>query len=507
MKRLSFKDDTANRRGIRIIPRTVGIDGTGIKAAEKHAKDNYGVGGSGRVLKPTIYLSLSRLYPLGEKKDVIKVKSITKQDELYKNKADEKFQEWYNKVLPNVLQPGGDLLLIEKGVSSRATLNVKMMRIPTLSQSVGQDNLGNIISALVDIYMLSLQIGYTGAIVCIDEIDVSLHPDTQIKLFDLLLKLAEKLNVQFVVSSHSLTVLEYAIKKEKSYPDDCNVVYLVNPSAPYVMKNRNYELLKADLFGQLHFQKPRAKIYFEDEKSKLLFDLLLQAYEKQTPAILDESSECSLRNAEICKDIVVMRKRVKENTDKYKAFKTCKCVITHLGCDELFKVSNADESYFKRVIFLLDGDARYKDKKLNVKDYLEIDYNSKGQSDREHGKNICFLPTPFAPESFLYRIIYRLTKHEYEHLMFWRTLECNEDTSLYTASKIREAFATLSSDFNNDELKKYFSKDIWEFIDKARILDYYYGDCGTVNELLDFIDSVLRAHDYSYPIMLSNRYS
>ena len=75
---------------------------------------------------------------------------------------------------------------------------------PTLSQSIGQDNLGNIISALVDIYMLSLDDDYKGALLCIDEIDVSLHPDTQIRLLDLFNQLSEELSIQFVVKDSHL---------------------------------------------------------------------------------------------------------------------------------------------------------------------------------------------------------------------------------------------------------------------------------------------------------------
>ena len=72
-KRLSFKDDTGTNRGIRIIPRTTNkyLDGYTIKKAEEEAKSNFGVGGAGRVKIPTIYLSLSRLYPLGENKDLM----------------------------------------------------------------------------------------------------------------------------------------------------------------------------------------------------------------------------------------------------------------------------------------------------------------------------------------------------------------------------------------------------------------------------------------------------
>lgn len=49
VKRLSFKDDTPTNRGIRIIPRTVGIDDqTGVTQAAREAKEKYGIGGSGR---------------------------------------------------------------------------------------------------------------------------------------------------------------------------------------------------------------------------------------------------------------------------------------------------------------------------------------------------------------------------------------------------------------------------------------------------------------------------
>lgn len=47
-------------------------------------------------------------------------------------------------------------------------------------------------------------------------------------------------------------------------------------------------------------------------------------------------------------------------------------ISTKLGCEELFKISHAD-SYFKRIIFVLDGDARYykEEQKPKICDYLE----------------------------------------------------------------------------------------------------------------------------------------
>lgn len=112
-----------------------------------------------------------------------------------------------------------------------------------MSQSIGQDNLGNIISALIDIYMLSMDDEYNGALLCIDEIDVSLHPDTQIRLLDLFVQLSEELNIQFVVSTHSLTIIKEVLKKEKRNSSDFKVVYLKNPSAPYVTDMKSYYLI------------------------------------------------------------------------------------------------------------------------------------------------------------------------------------------------------------------------------------------------------------------------
>jgi len=230
-KRLSFKDDTKFNRGIRIIPRTsnVGQENCTIKQAAEKAKIDYGVGADGRVKIPTIYLSLSRLYPLGEHKETVKISKINKKNTLYQTKANEKYKEWYNYIIPNSIVNDATLSIIEKNTSFRASLHMDIVNTPTLSQSIGQDNIGNIISALVDIYVLSLQDGYEGALLCIDEIDVSLHPDTQIRLLDLFDKLADELSIQFVVSTHSLSVLKETIKKETKNNKVTKTVKAVKP--------------------------------------------------------------------------------------------------------------------------------------------------------------------------------------------------------------------------------------------------------------------------------------
>lgn len=516
VKKLTFKDDTATKRGIRVIPRTSnhGLD-IGYKEAEQQAKSNFNVGGAARIPIPTIYLSISRLYPLGERKETVTITPIKKTNKLYQNEADAKFREWYNFVIPGSIKNDATLSMIEKKTSSRASLHMDMERTPTLSQSIGQDNIGNIVSALVDVYILSKQSEYAGAIICIDEVEVSLHPDTQLRMLTLLDKLADELDIQIVVSTHSLTVLKEILKKQEKLSSDYAVVYLKNPSAPMVTQHHSYELLKADLLGQTTFDRPKPKIYFEDEVGKHVFQLLVRFLDQQCET-LDNGSE--LRGQGTPFDTIPIKQEIQIIKEFRNIEPNLTQMVMNLGCEELIKIAEKDANYFNRVIFLLDGDARYKEpaRKPKVKDFLLSQYNAPGISDRKHTPNICFLPNYFAPESYLYRIIYELTHRETDHAVFWRTLDQKEETALYTAAKIRNLFSGLSPDFNNDELKTFFGEyradsdknsEIWKFIDKSGLLDYYYGDYATIGELLQFFSEFKKAYDMAKSRTLANRFA
>ena len=515
LKRLSFKDDTATNRGIRIIPRTSNRDMTGVgsKEAERMAKDTFGVGGAARVPIPTIYLSISRLYPLGERRETVTIKEIKKTNRLYQNEADAKFREWYNAVIPGSIKRDASLSIIEKKTSSRSSLHMDMERTPTLSQSVGQDNIGNIISALVDIYLLSKQEDYAGAILCIDEVEVSLHPDTQLHLLSLLDKLADELDIQFVVSTHSLTILKELLKKQSRNPEDYSVVYLKNPSAPMITKHNTYEMLKADLLGRTTFDFPKTKIYFEDEVGQHVFHMLVSSLRYQCIALksgnglrgIDEVSNSGKLQAEL------------ERLERFSGIlPDLQEIVMHLGCETLLTMSVQDQMYFQRVLFLLDGDARYKDpaQKPRIRDYLDEKYDSTGKNDRNHPVNTCFLPEHFAPESYLYGIIYQLANHENDHSVFWRTLDDSEETALYTATKIRNMFSGLPTEFDNDDLKTIFkpyqpdaeNSEIWQFIDKSHMLDYYYSDYRNVGELIKFFSEFEKSYGIAHAKTIANRF-
>lgn len=516
-KKLTFKDDTASGRGIRVIPRTAKnpnqLSNT-LRKTQVEVKALFGVGPDARVPVPTIYLSLSRLYPLGEKKDFVTIRPISKKNKLYQNEADKKFMDWYNAVIPGSIKPGGSLSVVKKNISSRASLHMDMDRIPTLSQSVGQDNIGNIISALVDIYVLSQRDkNYHGALICIDEIEVSLHPDTQIKLLRLLEKLSDQLNIQFILSTHSLTILKEMLKREEGNPEKYSVVYLKNPSSPAVMKHQSYPLLKADLLGHLTFDRIKPKVYFEDKVGEHLFSLLAEAIKRQEEVLSCGGKLRGLydgeRHNKLCERLHALKRvlNIKENI---------RSIVMGLGCETLLTLSEKDRNYFMRVIFLLDGDARIKEPKVkpNISNYLEKTFSRNGINDRQHLPNVCFLPGYFAPESYLFKIVYDLVHNETDHYDFWGSLDDRVETSLYTASKLRDLISKVGTEFNNDDLKDLFQdysaekkSQMWRFIDDSELLNYYYGSYETVEELVEFFEKLSQAYNITYSETLSNRFA
>lgn len=513
-KRLSFKDDTQFGRGIRIIPRTsnIGMEKCTVKVAAEKVKHDYGVGADGRVKIPTIYLSLSRLYPLGERKETVKISKISRNNTLYKTKSDEKYKEWYNYIIPDSIARDAALTVVKKNACYRASFHMDIQHTPTLSQSIGQDNIGNIISALVDIYVLSLQDGYDGALLCIDEIDVSLHPDTQIRLLNLFDKLADELSIQFVVSTHSLSILKEMMKKQTVNNKDYKVVYIKNSMAPYVSECNSYELLEADMFGSLSFNKPKVRVYFEDPVGEELFRLLFKAFKEIQNTIKDDSKVAYLRNSSEVDDYTAINERIEMLKSVVDLEDKINQIPILLGCEELLKIGEAD-SYFKRVIFILDGDARHKIQKPKIRDFLNEKYDPRalGLSDRKHTQNVCFFPDYFAPESFLYRIIYGIMNAPIDNIQFWRSLDAKEETALYTTDKIKSIFVSLPDDFNNDSLKDIFkevsSSEVWKFIQTSDIVTYYYSDYRIVEELLLFIENFKKAFDMAWPLTLANRYS
>jgi ABC-type multidrug transport system ATPase subunit len=90
---------------------------------------------------------------------------------------------------------------------------------------------------------------YIGGLLVIDEIEAGLHPRAQIKLMNLLKSQANSLDLQIVLTSHSLTVIKYIfdLKDPLNISGLDSVVYLTDTRLPRLMKDPTYTKIKYDM--------------------------------------------------------------------------------------------------------------------------------------------------------------------------------------------------------------------------------------------------------------------
>ncbi|MDM8101257.1 ATP-dependent nuclease [Oceanobacillus oncorhynchi] len=470
-KNLRLKNDTKSNRGIRVIPTTIATAGdTRTKVEiEREVKTKIDSGKEAKVPVPTKFLSLSRLYPIGE--DEIESKVFSSRNKLIKNKVYEKYREWYNTVLPNsILESLNEFEELTKSTANNNGYFMNAIDTKAKSQSIGQDSLRHIISTLVEFYLISDNDSYSGGIFCIDEVDSSLHPSAQIRLFMLLEKVSEELNLQIFVSSHSLTILKEIIRKNKKNSTDYQLVYLKGTKTPLVTQFKSYKALKADLFQETNVIMPKVKLYCEDKTTSVLFNLLLT----------------------VAKELHIDFK-----------FPEYEVVPVFLGCNQLKKLPDYD-SYFKSTSILLDGDARVKIE-TKIEDYYKNPKQfSKGLTTEKVRENIIFLPGFLPPESFLYIIIEQYVSEDNKHIEFWRSLDINPETTNWTSDKVFEEIVDVEQ-LSNKQLKTN-SEKIFDFVTKSSILTDYYNKDENYDELNTFIKELEIALNKSNEILKSKRF-
>ena len=233
--------------------------------------------GSGYLQYPVIYLSLHRLFPIGEDKDVKEENDyeLTESDISFLN-------EWYKKIL---LIPD---LKINKfdGLNSKQkrTLGVTTNLYDWRSNSAGQDNLGKILLAILSFKHLSdkYKNDYKGGILVIDEIDVTLYPASQLKLLELLRKISSKYKIQIIFSTHSLTLLEacYNYSIDSKLNNQIKIVYLKRED-DFIKIKENFSIddIKDDLhvtLSNISEETNKINLYTEDKECEILLKGLIK---------------------------------------------------------------------------------------------------------------------------------------------------------------------------------------------------------------------------------------
>src|SRR5690606_10190542 len=234
---------------------------TGIRFWQKGDRSK----GSGYIQLPVIYLSLSRLFPIGE--DTL----INTSNEISLTEAEFKFyKDWHNKILiiPNVEMTSVDYMASKQ----KNTLGANTSFYDWKMNSAGQDNIGKILLAILSFKRLKEIHGaaYQGGILAIDEIDATLYPASQLKLIEAFRKFSSQFNIQVVFTTHSLSILEKACEWQEDIKitGQLKVVYLQKvDSKVKAIDNISYEVIKNKLNVALSIrEKPKKIPVFTEDK-------------------------------------------------------------------------------------------------------------------------------------------------------------------------------------------------------------------------------------------------
>lgn len=222
---------------------------------------------------PTYYLGLSRLFPVGETDDYSARSKQWGDDILVE------YETIYNKIL-NLDHPIETVKLITSpSARNKKGLGVATSSYGFVSNSAGQDNLGQIILAALSFKRLKYELGddYHGGILLIDEIEATLHPVAQYRLLDFLYKTAHQNGFQIAITTHSLTILEHFSEQINEYDLTRKLVNLRRTGEDLdVEVNPAYAALEADLNSRFlagaRVQAP--KIFLEDSTARMVFGCL-----------------------------------------------------------------------------------------------------------------------------------------------------------------------------------------------------------------------------------------
>lgn len=308
---------------------------------------------------PSLYLGLSRLYPIGEvNDDQLNIKNI---------KLTEKEEEFFKKNYINILNLQSVtsasnefcIDIIDIGNNSRKKgVGISTLNYSSITNSAGQDNIGQIIIAIISFKrLLNNYSKYNGGLLLIDEIEATLHPIAQIKLVQFLYKACKELNLQVVFTTHSVSLLQelsYKVLHNKNaINNNYEIYYLTKNNGPLnVLRNPDFSVIQSDLtLSQPGENIHKVPVYAEDDETRWFFKKLIG--------------------------------------DNYIYVKDIKI---RLSCDVLIQLNKNDPVYFSNVIFVLDGDVP-----------IETIENA-----NQNG-NIIKLPGEVRPEQVIYEFLLNLS--------------------------------------------------------------------------------------------------
>jgi len=175
-----------------------------------NAEDRAHKAGRGFVQAPVYYLSLSRLYPIGE---------VTGKTTAFDPPTAEENTyclHHYREILQIMDIADDSAIGIEVKTAKQKFTGVNNETQDISTNSAGEGNITRIMLAMLSFGRLKERYGsdYKGGILLIDELDAAVYPYAQRKLVEYLFNASNEFDVQVVFTTHSATVLEALIAQQ-----------------------------------------------------------------------------------------------------------------------------------------------------------------------------------------------------------------------------------------------------------------------------------------------------
>lgn len=246
---------------------------------------------------PVIYLSLNRLVPFGEYQNDRDIVSVARKIPI---EYQERIAAYYKTftgidITYGSAQKVGDL-------KTRADFTTNKKGIDSNTISAGEDNLFIILTALVSLQFYFNSINSHDeieSVLLVDELDATLHPAYQLRLLELFRKCADEYKIQFIFTSHSMTLIENALENKNNVlylQDSIENVTMMEDVDIYKIKMSLNQILKRDLY----FQK-KIPVFTEDEEARCFLKCLFECWGEIKP----EDNFVKVRNLFYIADIKI----------------------------------------------------------------------------------------------------------------------------------------------------------------------------------------------------------
>lgn len=316
--------------------------------------------GAGYIQLPVYFLSLSRLFPIGESGKTKAVPSTFTPEEL-------SYCITHYRTILSIQHMGGNPDVgLEKGASSKTFAGVSDDTHDIFTNSAGEGNIMRIILAVLSFKRLKEQYGrdYRGGILLIDELDATLYGFSQAKLVDYLWQVAGDYKIQIVFTTHSPIILKCVNKYQRKerhdkginlppFAYDSSIVYLEpqydrEGTRTIMPKNISTSTELGQILNDINLSVPtgnsKINIYCEDTRAVSFLQYVLSA-------------------------------ALTINLDLYMSF-----IDINLGWTNYVQLAEKGVPEFRNNVIVLDGDVPQK-----------REYRSKETAIRDSG-NFIFLP-------------------------------------------------------------------------------------------------------------------